>query len=314
MFIEANKQPIFIILSAIIGLIIGELNSVIEISTGYIEFFLILLLYVLFLSIDISKLNESLKNYKYTMVSVVINFIITPIIAYCLGIIFFIDSIEIRIGLLMLLVTPCTDWYLVFTKLSKGNVMLNLSILPLNLILQIVLMPLYLYLFLDSEIHIEVIDLAQSMIFVLFIPFICSLITNKCIKNKQKIKCFINEQNDHLQLLFMCLAVIVMFASNSNSLVENPMLLLKLFFPLLIFFTLLFVISQGIGRILKFNINDITALTFTTLARNSPLSLAIAISAFPNYPLTSLALVIGPLIELPILSIISSLLLKCNKD
>ncbi len=47
----------------------------------------------------------------------------------------------------------------------------------------------------------------------------------------------------------------------------------------------------------------------TTLARNSPIALAIAVIAFPNQPLVALALVIGPLIELPVLAIISQVLL-----
>ena len=64
----------------------------------------------------------------------------------------------------------------------------------------------------------------------------------------------------------------------------------------------------------NFSPEDIIALNFVTLARNSPLSLAIAVATFPNRPLISLALVIGPLIELPILSIISAILVKGNKN
>jgi len=52
----------------------------------------------------------------------------------------------------------------------------------------------------------------------------------------------------------------------------------------------------------------------TTLARNSPLSLAIAVVTFPEQPLVSLALVIGPLIELPVLSVISGILKRWNQD
>ena len=108
---------------------------------------------------------------RYTLTTVLINFMITPIVAFFLGQIFFASSIEIRIGLLMLLVTPCTDWYLVFTGLSRGNVGLNISILPINLILQIVLMPIYLFVFLGREIQIDTTDILQSVLIVLLIPF-----------------------------------------------------------------------------------------------------------------------------------------------
>lgn len=307
-------QPVIIIGAALFGLFLGNMTPFGSISVDLIEIFLMLLLYILFLSVDFRQLKKSLTNIRYTSVSVAINFIITPIIGYILGRIFFANSIDIRIGLLMLLVTPCTDWYLVFTGLSKGNVELNMSILPLNLILQIVLMPIYLLVFMGSEVIMDVTTIVESIIFVLLIPFILSCLTKIFTKNSQSFQNFISKQCDNLQLVFLCLAVIVMFASEGKDLVDNPMLLLEMFIPLLIFFTLTFYIAQAIGRILKFQKKDIIALNFTTLARNSPLSLAIAVATFPKQPLISLALVIGPLIELPVLSIVSGILLRWNEE
>lgn len=307
-------QPVIIIAAALAGIILGSFTSLGSISSGLIEIFLMLLLYVLFLSVDLKQIKKSLTNIRYTGVAVVINFIITPVTAYVLGKMFFENSVDIRIGLLMLLITPCTDWYLVFTGMSKGNVELNMSILPLNLILQIVLMPVYLLVFMGSEVVMNVGTIVGSIVMVLLIPFVLSVITKIITANKKEFQNFISEQCDNLQLLFLCLAVVSMFASEGRSLMENPMLLLEMFIPLLIFFTFTFLLAQGIGRMLKFEKRDIVALNFTTLARNSPLSLAIAVATFPDKPLISLALVIGPLIELPVLSIVSAILLRWNKD
>lgn len=242
-------QPVIIIAAALAGIILGSFTSLGSISSGLIEIFLMLLLYVLFLSVDLKQIKKSLTNIRYTGVAVVINFIITPVTAYVLGKMFFGNSVDIRIGLLMLL-----------------------------------------------------------------IPFVLSVITKIITANKKEFQNFISEQCDNLQLLFLCLAVVSMFASEGRSLMENPMLLLEMFIPLLIFFTFTFLLAQGIGRMLKFEKRDIVALNFTTLARNSPLSLAIAVATFPDKPLISLALVIGPLIELPVLSIVSAILLRWNKD
>ena len=125
----------------------------------------------MFVCVDLKDIGQAFVNMRYTLTTVLINFMITPIVAFFLGQIFFASSIEIRIGLLMLLVTPCTDWYLVFTGLSRGNVGLNISILPINLILQIVLMPIYLFVFLGREIQIDTTDILQSVLIVLLIPF-----------------------------------------------------------------------------------------------------------------------------------------------
>ena len=212
----------------------------------------------------------------------------------------------------MLLVTPCTDWYLVFTGLADGNVELGMSILPLNLLLQIVLLPGYLLLFIGSEVQMDAAALLQSVVMVLAIPFVASLLTKRLFRNRPGFRAFLSAQGDNLQLLFLCLAVVVMFASEGRSLWENPALLLKLFVPLLIFFAVLFFLAQLAGRLLHFSKRDTIALNFTTLARNSPLSLAIAVATFPQQPLVSLALVIGPLIELPVLSVISGILKRWN--
>ena len=59
---------------------------------------------------------------------------------------------------------------------------------------------------------------------------------------------------------------------------------------------------------------DTVSLSLTTLARNSPVALAIAVTAFPDEPLIALALVIGPLIELPVLACVSQVLLLIKKN
>ena len=307
-------QPVIIITAALLGLLLGAVTPLGSVSSSLIEVFLMMLLYILFLSIDLKQIKKSFTNVRFTLSAVIINFVFTPLFGYLLGKVFFPGSLDIRIGLLMLLVTPCTDWYLVFTGLSKGNVELGMSILPLNLILQIVLLPVYLLVLIGSEVTMDVGSLVSSVAMVLVIPFVLAYITKLMTKNSEKFKSFLSEQGDNLQLLFLCLAVVVMFASEGKNLLDNPLLLAQMFIPLLIFFAVLFFVAQLVGRIQKFPKKDIVALNMTTLARNSPLSLAIAVVTFPEQPLISLALVIGPLIELPVLSVISGILKRWNKE
>ena len=307
-------QPVIIISAALLGLLLGAVTPLGSVSSSLIEVFLMMLLYILFLSIDLKQIKKSFTNVRFTLSAVIINFVFTPLFGYLLGKVFFPGSLDIRIGLLMLLVTPCTDWYLVFTGLSKGNVELGMSILPLNLILQIVLLPVYLLVLIGSEVTMDVGSLVSSVAMVLVIPFVLAYITKLITKNSEKFHSFLSEQGDNLQLLFLCLAVVVMFAFEGKNLLDNPLLLAQMFIPLLIFFAVLFFVAQLVGKLMKFPKKDIVALNMTTLARNSPLSLAIAVVTFPEQPLISLALVIGPLIELPVLSVISGILKKWNTE
>jgi ACR3 family arsenite efflux pump ArsB len=213
----------------------------------------------------------------------------------------------------MLMVTPCTDWYLLFTGIARGNVSLSASILPMNLILQLVLLPLYLLIFAGTIATIDTGLLIESVLLVLFVPFAMSLITKTTIpkiKGEYWLEQKIFPRLDHVQFTFLNLAIISMFASQGGSLVQNPLILLKLIPPVLLFFIIVFIIGQMAGRYLRFSYEDTASLNLTTLARNSPIVLAIALTAFPEEPLIALALVVGPLIELPVLGIISHTLLR----
>ncbi|MDR3205632.1 MAG: arsenic resistance protein, partial [Candidatus Methanoplasma sp.] len=228
-----------------------------------------------------------------------------------LGLLFLGDSLPMRIGFLMLLATPCTDWYLVFTAMTKGNVPLSAAILPLNLVLQLLLLPVYLFLMVGSGSQFEMLSLLESIVYVLVIPFVLANIARIILNRtsvKERFDGIMDAQGDNLQLLFLCLAVAAMFASQGSMILDNPMLMAEMLLPLAVFFVFNFLLAQAAGRLLKLPFDDTVSLSFTTLARNSPLALAIAVAAFPDEPLIALVLVIGPLIELPVLSLASHVL------
>lgn len=83
--------------------------------------------------------------------------------------------------------------------------------------------------------------------------------------------------------------------------------------PVILFFVVTCIVEQLVGKIVNFGYSHTVSLNLTTMARNSPISLAIAMTAFPDKTLVALVLVIGPLIELPILAGTSQILLWLKK-
>lgn len=98
------------------------------------------------------------------------------------------DNPALYIGFIMLMVTPCTDWYLIFTGIAKGNVALSTAILPLNLILQVILLPIYLLVFGGTTGVIELSFLVESILIVLFIPLILAFLTKLFLRSKQQLR------------------------------------------------------------------------------------------------------------------------------
>jgi len=305
-------QSIIILVAIVFGLVFGQL-SIINNSASYLIIpFLFLMLFGIFLSISIKDFKESLSNFKFVKISLLMNFIWTPLFAYILGAIFLNQHINIWIGFIMLMVTPCTDWYLIFTNIAKGNLPLSTSILPLNLLLQIILLPVYLLIFFGVFGSFDYGILLESILLMVFLPFILAQISIYIFTNSSSLNNF--KDNffsffERSQIIFLSIAIFGMFASNGYLLVNNLWVILLLIVPMFLFFILNFLIGRLISKKFNFCYADSVSLSMTTLARNSPIALAIAVIAFQNQPLVALALVIGPLIELPVLAIISQFLL-----
>jgi ACR3 family arsenite efflux pump ArsB len=313
MGILSKVQPVFIIFAAFLGIFFGKINTNVEqISGGLIGIFLVIMLFFTFLGIDIKDITKSFTNLKFSVSALIINFLWTPVFSFLLAVIFLPKEAGLRIGFIMLMVTPCTDWYLIFTGMANGNVILGSSILPLNLILQIVLLPVYLLVFMGQSVSIDIKIIGQSIIFVLLIPLI-SANALKASAKKAKLEKYLNGitgKSDDIQFVLLCLAIISMFASQGSVLLANLNVFIKLLPPLLVFFAINFFLALRVGKKLKFDFQSIVPLIFTTSARNSPISLAIAIITFPSEPVISLVLVMGPLIELPVLAVNATILRK----
>ena len=304
-------EPAILIFAIIIGLILSDIKILSNNIGNIINLFLCIMLYGIFLEVPLKNLKKSFKNIKFSSTSIIINFIWTPIFGYFLGNLFLNGNMDIFIGFFMLILTPCTDWYLIFTKIAKGDLNLSLSILPINLILQIVLLPIYLIIFFSNNNAINYSNLVYSLIIVIVIPFLSAQITKLILNNKLK---EITNFFSKYQIVFLALAVFAIFNSQGNQLFGHLNSVLTIFIPLIIFFITTTLIDLLLSEQIHLTYEEYASLTMTTLARNSPLALAIAINSFPNHELIIIALVIGPLIELPILYLVSRFALWIKKS
>ena len=304
---------LIIFLAVMLGIGIGQAEFIRTGAESFIVPLLVAMLYMTFLQIPMEDIKKAFKNIKFTYTSVVINFIWTPVLAWLLAMAFLGDHPALYIGFIMLMVTPCTDWYLIFTAAAKGNVALSTAILPLNLILQVMLLPIYLLIFGGTTGVIELSFLAESIFLVLLIPLVLAFLTNMFLRNKQQLRDKLISTLSVLPIIFLALAIVAMFASQGQLLLDHLDVMWQMILPILLFFTINFFVSQKAGQLMRFPSSDITSLSLTTLARNSPIALAVAMTAFPDEPLIALTLVIGPLLELPILAVITQALLFISR-
>jgi ACR3 family arsenite efflux pump ArsB len=274
-----------------------------------------LMLCFVFLKVEVREIAKSFSDARFSVSALSINFIITPLLAWALSKLFLAGETDLQLGFIMLLVTPCTDWYLIFTGLAGGNVSLGASILPLNLILQIILLPAYVALFMGTGVSWGFSVILRSGALVLAAPLVTATMAKILAKKTRRQDKLLRlaQKADDIQLALLCLAVIAMFASQGAAALANTLLFIKLAPPLLVFFALVFGLSLFAGALLQMPFKNTVSLLFTASARNSPVALAIATITFPLRPAVALVLAMGPLLELPALALNCALLKKIGK-
>ncbi len=242
--------------------------------------------------------------------SLALNFLWAPVAAGLLGWLLLPGELDLRIGLVMLLVTPCTDWYLVFTASARGNVALGAAILPVNLVLQLALLPLFVVALTGAAAEIPVGDLVLSVVAVLGIPLAVAAAVRAAAHRAgaaDRLDALLGRL-EPLGLAFLAVAVTAIFAAHAQVALDERATLLRLLLPLALFFAATFALATATSRLAGFHRRERVTLTMTTIARNSPVALAVATAAFPDRPLIALALVVGPLVELPVLAVAARLL------
>jgi ACR3 family arsenite efflux pump ArsB len=307
-----EKLHSLIILAAVLaGLALGRVPWLAQHAGALIVPFLMVMLTGTFLHVPLRRFGDAFRHRRVAVASLAINFLWTPLLGTLLGWLFLRDQPALWIGLLMLLVTPCTDWYLVFTGIARGNVGLSLALLPVNLVLQLVLLPVYLFLLAGTLVPLDWRLVLTSTAFVLLVPLLASVVLRRAALRGRggrwlgRVLPFV----ESAQILFLGLAIAAMFASQGGVALQHPEAFLRLLPPLLLFFAVNLGLGLLAGRRLGAPYEDVVSLCCTTLARNSPIALAIAVVAFPEQPLIPVTLVIGPLIELPTLATVSQILL-----
>ncbi|MXV60502.1 arsenic resistance protein [Natronorubrum sp. JWXQ-INN-674] len=313
-FVE-KYQTVFVLVAIIGGLALGQLSGVPAIADSLILPFLMVMLFGAFAGMPLSKLRSAFGNRRVIGSSLLVNFVWSPLLAVVLGAAFLRDHPALWVGLIMLLVTPCTDWYLIFTDIADGDVPLATAILPYNLVLQLLLLPVYLYAFAGELVELPLELLIESVVLVLIVPLVLAGSVRKGLvrwRGDQWFRRTFASKLAPVQIVFLSLAIGAMFASQGQIIVDNPGLLALLAVPVILFYAINLGVGFGIGRILSFSYAEMVCFNNTILSRNSPTALAIAVVAFPHEPLIPLALVIGPLLELPLLGLIARIHQEIN--
>lgn len=295
-----KKQISIYIITLFISVIVGLTWDQSNILEHAIEPVIGVLLYSMFCQIPFLELKQALKNRSFFAALLFGNFILIPILIWLLINIFSISPV-ISIGVLLVLLTPCIDYVIVFSHLGKGDSKSVLASTPLLFIFQMVLLPLYLWIFLGKE-TISIIEIApfiKAFFYLIIIPFVLSIITQLISKSNNKQGKNILNFSGWLPVPFMALTFFVVIASQIWVLRENPVSILTVL-PIYITFALIApLIGKLSAKIFKVDTYGSRAVSFSTSTRNSLVVLPLALSLpAPENQIVAVVIVTQTIVEI----------------
>ncbi|GGC64395.1 arsenic resistance protein [Marinobacter halophilus] len=257
-----------------------------------------ILLYATFTQIPLTHLATAFRDGRFNLALVLGNFVIMPIVVWLLLLLAPADP-AIRLGLLLVLLVPCTDWFISFTHLGGGDSARAIAASPILLILQIILLPLYLWLFLGKEMVSA--DLTGHLLPVFFglilTPLLLAWLTEKAGEKKPAVKGYI-EVLGWLPVPLLALVVFLIAASQITLVLETGRIL-----PMLaVIFTIYLVAAALVGKLLShaFALPGAKGqtLAFSFGTRNSFVVLPFAIALPELWSLAIVVIVFQSLVEL----------------
>lgn len=296
-----ERHQVWIYLAAIVGgLVLGNAQpSLAPRFEALLWPILAVLLYTTFVQVPLLHTRHAFRDRRFVFAILVGNFVLIPLVAW-LALKWLPDDPALHLGVLLVLLVPCTDWFITFTQLGQGNTARAIAVTPLNLVVQLLMLPIYLWLMLpaaDFGAALRMEEMLPAALALIGVPLVAAALTERWVEARPE-RAVLRTRLGWWPVPLLAVVVLLIAGAQVGTVRDAGPMLLKVLPVFVGFLLVAALIARLLTRVLRLPMDAGRTLAFSLGTRNSFVVLPFALALPTGWETTVVVIVFQSLVEL----------------